>query len=88
MGVFEEDVPMQFYAIIQETKDSIVKLLSHTDGINIEDITEEEMESIIRFIYNIDKTLLDYPDAEDRCNRLRNLVIALYALNLKGGPQL
>ena len=84
MTVFDEDVPMQFYATVQQTKDQVRTLLSHTDGLDMSDITEEDMDSILGFIITIDKTLADYPEAEDRCNRLRNLVIGFYALLLKG----
>ena len=86
MTDFEDDVPMQFYAHVQAVKDSVRTLLSNVDEIlDIDEIDEEDMTAILKFIHAIDTTLAEYPDPEDRCARLRNLVIAQFAVGIKGG---
>lgn len=84
MAIFEEDVPISFYAHIQQIKDGIRDLLNNTPGTTVSDITDDEMDKLLSFLHETDKVLEEYPDPEDRCNRLRNLAITLYALLLKG----
>lgn len=84
MTIFDEDVPMSFYVQVQNIKDSIRDLLNNTEGVDVGEITEDEMERILTFLHKVDDILEDHPDAEDRCTRLRNLTITLYALVIKG----
>ena len=84
----DHKIPMHTYAKIQDIKDSIEHLFKHADELSNLNIDEDTMDRIVGFLFIVDSTLNDYPDPEDRCNRLRNLVVTLFAMIIDKDKQI
>lgn len=80
-----DDLDMISYAVITETKNEIINMISKTELVDINEIDDNDLDEAVKFLYTVDLNLLgEDVSAKEQIIRLRNLVVTLFVLIQQG----